>query len=462
MNKEIKYFDFAIVGNGMIGTLTAFLLKKNFPEKKICLFGDKEFKNSASTAAGAMHAVFCEIEHNFYKSKIEQSNFEIGLRSRSNWLEFLNKSKLKGSLTSKDTYFYLKNKASDFEKKNFETACQIAKDFKVINEVSKKKIENLFNGNVSSKKIECYKIKNEFSFNPSYLIKKLTELCIKDSIKIFENVENIYLKKNKYCINGKYFSDKLIISAGFNSHKLAKNLFKPVPIIKGVGTALILKNEYFKKISAVIRTSNRGGAQCGLHILPYNNDNGEIYVGAGNYISSEEKPWARTETIKWLLELVEEELIPKKVIYKSTIKTLLGYRPRSIDNVPSIGPVDDTLFYVSGTNRVGLSWASFIAEEALKWASNKKNDLLLNSYSPKRDLKSWGSLKDACDYFASSRVSNLIQHNLLQNKNFNIKKKYNQLYDFALSKNKALNKKLKFKKDFVIDPDCYNYFEEMK
>lgn len=462
MKKEIKNFDFAVAGNGMIGTLTAFLLKKNFPQKKVCLFGDKKFKNSASIAAGAMHAVFCEIEHNFYKSKIEQSNFEIGLKSRSNWLKFLNNSSLKKSLTSKDTYFYLKNDSSDFERKNFETACKIANDFKVLNKVNKNKIKNLFNGNISSNKFECYKIKNEFSFNPSYLIKTLTKLCIKDSVKIFENVENIYLKKGKYCINNSYFSDKLIITAGFNSHKLAKNLFKPVPIIKGVGTALILKNEYFKKISSVIRTSNRGGAQCGLHILPYDKSNGEIYVGAGNYISSEEEPWARTETIKWLLELVEEELIPKEVVYRSTIRTLLGYRPRSIDNIPSIGPVDDTLFYVSGTNRVGLSWASFIAEETLKWASNKKNDLLLNYYAPKRNLKSWGSLKDACDYFASSRVSNLIQHNLLQNKNRDIKKKYNQLYSIALNKNKTLNKKLNFKKDFVIDPDCYNYFEEKK
>ena len=52
--------------------------------------------------------------------------------------------------------------------------------------------------------------------------------------------------------------------------------------------------------------------------------------------------------------------------------------------------------------------------------------------------------------------------NLLQNKNRDIKKKYNQLYSIALNKNKTLNKKLNFKKDFVIDPDCYNYFEEKK
>ena len=34
-----------------------------------------------------MHAVFCEIEQNFYKSRIEQSNFEIGLKSKALWWE---------------------------------------------------------------------------------------------------------------------------------------------------------------------------------------------------------------------------------------------------------------------------------------------------------------------------------------------------------------------------------------
>ena len=60
-----KSFDIAVAGNGMIGVLTSFLLKEKYPQKKICLIGNKYFKGSASTAAGAMHAVFCEIEQNF-------------------------------------------------------------------------------------------------------------------------------------------------------------------------------------------------------------------------------------------------------------------------------------------------------------------------------------------------------------------------------------------------------------
>ena len=111
-----------------------------------------------------------------------------------------------------------------------------------------------------------------------------------------------------------------------------------------------MQNDKLKKFSTVLRTSNRGGAQCGLHIVPYDLNNGEIYVGAGNYVSTEKEPWARTETIKYLLNLLEDEIFSKETLYKSKIKTLLGYRPKSVDNCPSIGAVNENIFYVSGTN----------------------------------------------------------------------------------------------------------------
>ena len=462
MRKQIKKYDIAIVGNGTIGVLVSFLLKKNI-QKRICLIGNKNFRYSASYAAGAMHAVFCEIEQNFNKSKIEQSNFEIGLKSKALWKESFKKNNLNDTITSNDTLFYLKDKCSDFEKKNFETACEIANNHKVLEKTSKSELDKIFNGNIKYKKLRCFKIKNEFSFNPANLTAKLLDISKKNKLSIIhEDVEGVIIKNKKYLLNKKYLTDKLIVTGGYNSCKIVENIFKPVPIIKGVGTALILKNDYFKKINSVIRTSNRGGAQCGLHLVPYNKERGEIYVGAGNYVSPDDEPWARTETIKYLLRLLEDELIPKRIIYESTIKTLLGYRPRSIDNTASIGPVGDTLFYVSGTNRVGLSWASYIAYEILNWIELKKNDTLLDEYKPNRSLKSWGKIEEACNYYASSRLSNLIEHDIIKRNKSKLKKKFNQLYNFAKKKNMYFNKKFKFKKNFVIDPDCYSYFDKLK
>lgn len=455
-----KNYDIAVIGNGMVGVLSSFLIKNKFPQKKIILFGTKDFKYSASLAAGCMHAVFCEIESNFYNSKLEKINLDIGLKSRKIWRQFFKKYKLNNVITSKDTYFYIKKNSSEFEKKNFFTACKVAKKNGLLKTVNAKEHRKLFKGQIKNEFFKCVKIKNEFGFNPNELIKEILKMSKKINLDVLcGEVKNIKYKNKNFVIDENITAKKVVVACGYNSYKIAKNIFKPVPILKGVGSAFLLQNSYFKNINTIIRTSNRGGAQCGLHIVPYDRKKGKIYVGAGNYVSNDKEPWARTETFKYLINLLENELIPKKIIYQSKIKTLLGYRPRSLDNYPSIGPVNKNLFYVSGTNRVGLSWASYISDQIIKWLNKEDLDNVLNHFKPKRKLKSWGKLEEAAHYYASSRLSNLIEHKIISNRTKEKKIKYEELINFAKRKNLTITRRYKFKKDFVIDPDCYNYFE---
>ena len=234
-----------------------------------------------------------------------------------------------------------------------------------------------------------------------------------------------------------------------------------MPVLKGVGSAFLLKNDFFKNFNHVIRTSDRGGAQCGIHLVPYNKKRGEVYLGAGNYISNEEEPKARAETLRYLINTIENELVPKNVIYKSTCETFFGYRPRSLDKYPSIGPVNDNIFYISGTYRSGLTWAAFIANQVLKWLENNKVDDLLKIYKPDRELNTYGTLNKACNHYAKSRVSNLIEHEILNSKN---KKKCNhlfkKLYNFSKNQNTEIVKKYNLKKNFIVDPDCYIFWKK--
>ena len=59
--KKLNYFDIAIVGNGIMGSMLSY----NFSKKKYktVLIGPKKRVGSASTAAGAMLNVFGEIDH---------------------------------------------------------------------------------------------------------------------------------------------------------------------------------------------------------------------------------------------------------------------------------------------------------------------------------------------------------------------------------------------------------------
>jgi glycine/D-amino acid oxidase-like deaminating enzyme len=54
-------YDFAIIGNGILGSTLAWKLSEELPNSKIILIGPKDRFGSASIASGAMINVFAEL-----------------------------------------------------------------------------------------------------------------------------------------------------------------------------------------------------------------------------------------------------------------------------------------------------------------------------------------------------------------------------------------------------------------
>ena len=133
-------------------------------------------------------------------------------------------------------------------------------------------------------------------------------------------------------------------------------------MLQSVGAALKIQMpncEKFKNLT--LRSVNRGGAQCGIHAVPRKNS----YIGAGSYVTAPSiDPTFRTDTIRYLINCAESELFGKSEIYMSSMETIIGSRPRSIDARPLIGAFKEypNLLVATGTNRVGLTWAPAIAE----------------------------------------------------------------------------------------------------
>ena len=147
-------------------------------------------------------------------------------------------------ITADNTFLYLKKGFSDFEKNNFEVACDVANKDNVLKKVSKHEVENFFNGKINSNNFKCVKIIDEFGFNPNLLIHEILKLSIKIGIDIiFQEVKKIVNKNNTYLIDEEYQAKKLVIAAGYGSYEVGKNIFNPVPIVKGVGTAFILQDD---------------------------------------------------------------------------------------------------------------------------------------------------------------------------------------------------------------------------
>ena len=118
----------------------------------------------------------------------------------------------------------------------------------------------------------------------------------------------------------------------------------------------------------VVRSVNRGGAQCGIHYVPRGGRTG--YIGAGNYISSDDDQY-RLETLRYLADTAATDILGTEISYRLRAKPVIGFRPRSLDNLPLIGPISKSpeVFVVSGTNRIGLTVAPRIARQCVLWAN---------------------------------------------------------------------------------------------
>ena len=414
-------YDLVIIGNGIIGTLCALNIKLQSPKLNIALIGKSERPFSASTGAGAMANVYAEIEKGPFRDETEARYLKIGLSAREKWLKILNKIKNKNkAVTAKDTIVFLKKTSSVFEEFNYTNMQEASIVDKCSQKLTNNEIKSIFPDtykNIS----DVTKLKGEFALCTKSLFLNLDKFINESDIKLIDrfvkkinlgsnNNLEIYLNDKPQIIKAR----KIIVAAGSNSSSLFSQKLNIIPMLQGVGSAIILND--IKSLpksfnNYVIRTVNRGGAQCGLHTVP--RSNGTLYLGAGNYISIPGLKTHRLETIRYLYDLFTNELVGKKKSYSLLGDLSIGYRPRTIDGFPSIGYHDkyQNIFYATGTNRVGLTWAPEISNEATNWFFERESSGLFDGWHPNRKLIAYGNKEECINYFVNSRISAGLEHN---------------------------------------------------
>lgn len=449
--------NLAIVGNGIIGTLSAIEIKRKYPKIKIQIIGDKKRPFSASLGAGAMANVYAEIENGPYKDSNEARFLKIGLNARHKWLKIFDELKISNKvITAKDTIVFLKKKASSFEKHNYHNMKEVALADKKAYLLSKNKLKQFF-PNTYKKIQEATILKDEFAICTIALFNHLDKIKNKYGIISIDShvkkIKTLTSKKLRIDLqNGKSLSvNNIIVSAGSNSELIFDKKLNLIPMLQGVGSAIVLNKtdnlpNSFQKY--VIRTVNRGGAQCGLHTVPRSNST--LYLGAGNYISRPGIRTHRLETVRYLYELFSDELVGKNVAYPMYGNLSIGYRPRTLDGFPCIGyhKKYENIFFATGTNRVGLTWAPEIVSQALKWIEGKQISKDFEGWHPDRDMISYGNEKKCIDYFVDSRLSAGLEHNNFSKTQTNKMKK--ELTNIA---KKQIQKIKKIYPDILINPD---------
>lgn len=454
--------DLAFVGNGIIAVVSALEIKAAHPERSVALIGPFSRPYSASIAAGAMHAAFCEVEETFHRLPRDQMIFHAALEARSLWHAFLERFKLKDVVTADDTIMYRRKNGTLFEEANFEAACDIARQHDCLQDVPASTLEAVFQGNIRPSDVIARTFVGEFSLDAGDFFQRIQNVLLATGVMLLDDsVTSITPSTGRTDIellrNGTLHAARVVLAAGTPSQGLLPDEFPVIPIHHAVGTSMTLDSApaSYSSLKMVVRTPNRGGAQCGMHIVPRNH--GKFFLGAGNYLS-DKTPAHRVETIRYLIDTCDVELFGKQVIYNARAELLLGSRPKSVDGYPVIGSYTryPDIFIATGTYRIGLTIAPMIAAEISRWHDGLEPTSAFKDCSPERALHSYASMNVATRYFSESRISNLIEHGILDMHDHKaIADKKLELEHVARNHNAAIVRKHGFAPEFVADPDMY-------
>jgi glycine oxidase len=468
-------FDLIIVGNASNALISAYYLLQQAPDTKLCIIGPSDRAMSASLAAGAMHAVYGELEENlFCKSENDDLIFSKCLESRAIWLEFLKSTGLfSEAITATDTVVYLKKDSSEFERRNFESLKSICSSL-IPSDAYEIHLPDLLRLPKRNSIEKSFYIKNEFAFCPVLIFSYLDAYLRKSShvTLIDDKADGIYTDSKLLSVkterNGVHTGHKLLLAAGSNCGELAGSTIIKQPLFQQVGTAILLKeidytiflNETQGRFP-VLRSVNRGGAQCGFHVVP--RSNGDLYVGAGSYLMREGRASHRLDTVRYLTNSLENEIFGTRIVYESKSEFLIGSRPRSFDGIPLVGVpnFDSRIFVSTGMGRVGFTLSPLIAQYVKQWFFDNKNDAAPAIWAPDRNPQSFGPFESALSYFVDSRIANALEHKLIRRQD--ISKKSKEFREWGSQAHARIIGSTNLGPNFVISPDFWGImYNELK
>lgn len=454
----------AIIGAGAIGLCAAYeLISQKADDVEITIFDKRETpKMSATEAAGAMEAIFGEVEHGFRESPFQKTLVHNGLEVRSRWSEIFNILGL-DLCTADSTIIFLNKNANDFERKNYEEMLSVALEH---NELEYVKPEHVFiKGEIKQKEV-VVRLKNERAFDARGFVSRLKKYLhdrgvtfLKEDVESVDTVGCKVRLKNALSEPSLAF-DKIIVAAGASSKEILSEAEKIIPLFRGMGTALLVENVKFNEAilgRTVYRSVNRGGSQCGLHFVP-GVCSSEGYVGAGNTLSTGPDENIRFETVRYLMNELESDLIGVTGMYRSKGSILMGDRCRSMDYYPTLGTLKENqnIILASGFNRIGLTYAPLIAVDIAKFVSNNEA-LYFPGYIPQRALIPFGTVTESASEFSEITCANLIEHEMIT-KNQILEKK-EELKQVGYNLNSRINRKFNLPVDHGHSADALSIIE---
>lgn len=413
-----KLFDLVVVGNGALGMMAAVRVAATHPQWSVAVIGESSRPYSASTAAGAMANVYAEIEAlSTEQKRYADKLLTLGQVSSAKWKAFLEATGGSNVVTAEETLVVLKKNAYSFEEGNFAAMTEVVLEDGVGNLETPNALE-YFAGDRFQMFDSALRIKGEFALDSRRLIDHLDH--VSKGLGIIHVDSKVSLVNpadtEVNLVDGRRVrARRIVVAAGAFTKSLFDSEAGLLEMFQGEGLALHVEEMPggSSRPVEVVRTVNRGGAQCGVHLVPVGHNG--LYIGAGNAVAEVGEPNIRFETVSYLLRAAETEFLGRHLGYQLRGNIRLGLRPRSLDGFPMIGPLSQwpQVFIATATNRAGLTWAPGIADFVVAWMDDKDPPEYLEGWNPDREAFFLGDSSALAQHYVESRVGNAVEHQIV-------------------------------------------------
>ena len=407
----------AIVGNGIVGALSALRIKQGNPTIQVTLFGPKARTLAGSTAAAAMLNSFAEVEASNRFDPFFAERFHLSRLSASLWPDLL--SELGGFAESGridcgfGTFVVNNFATTPLEGENFDEILRVLAEWEEPHELVEPSSIDGYRPEYSKSASRAIWLANEGWVEPLTFLEALDSAIEAAGVQIKHAVvDSICENGGGIKISGQGFEgifDRVLVAAGANSRSaIDESLWPAGPrLYWGNGLTLRVRTSNSTGQEKVIRTPNRGLA-CGIYTAPYSD--GSLVIGATNFVTATPDSAVLLGDISTIVESARSQ-VNTGFETAALVATQKGARAISEDGRALIGPLEDPrIFVMTGLRREGWHLAPLLANLAASFVQGKELPDYLQSFSPSRVADHGLTLTQCIDLAVDHYMSGMFQH----------------------------------------------------
>jgi glycine/D-amino acid oxidase-like deaminating enzyme len=381
-----------IVGNGILGTMTARAWQMADPTVEVVLVGPRERPGSATRAAAAMLNSFVELEHDSLQTPIDRFKFDLSRDAIDEWPAVFDEVCSADTTYGFGTYV-LNNTATDqLDDENFAAVARFCAEYgEPCVPVEPADIPN-YHPDPRYRALKALYLSREGWVNPKRFLDDIViKLAASNTVTVVDasvtsltvrggGIESVSLSDGQSLAG-----DAFVLCNGAQLTSLLRASVPDLPVQRmfyGVGMSVELvtgENTH----THCVRTTNRGLA-CGVYSVPYGPD--RTLIGASNYLSTVPVDTGHAGSAYSLLKSAMDQ-INRDFSRAGLAAVNVGWRPTTSDTYPLFGPTSvDKLWVIGGTKRDGFHLSPVICRDLVAAMRGVHIDERYAQLAPERRL----------------------------------------------------------------------------